>query len=1317
MKAVLRKFVDDSLFDASAAMLEHLKIKFTPQTKVPISFLELYSGATSAPMSKALTDVYSKVANSHFIGTIDEESLKGVDSSFDLSRVIEGKYDTMLVFATELRPGSHLTRTELTTLTRGFNRMASSLPVILFIKNGNFLSLASCVRSEYKQEWRNGEKLGKVAILRDIDCSNPHRGHIDILESIGDKEYPTFDELYKHWLDVFSSELLTKKFYTELYNWYVWALSKDVNVTFPNNPNTEKDDRENIHIKLIRLITRMLFVWFIKQKGLIPDCIFEPKQLTSILLNFDAQSSTEGTYYNAILQNLFFATLNCAVIDEDGNPRRFAASKSGRDTRNLYRYKEMFKLTEQGILELFAKVPFLNGGLFECLDKPKDLYLNQNSDILYDGFSRNATKSPNGNFKYRAFIPNKLFFNDDEKQPGLINLFKRYNFTIEENTPLDVVISLDPELLGRVFENLLAAYNPETQESARKSTGSFYTPRPIVDYMVDEAIKSYLIGRGLDRVTEENLKILFKERLIPSDWTDSDRGIITDILKQVKILDPACGSGAFPMGCLLRIVDIIELLNEGNVDRYQLKLSIIENCVYGVDIQPIAMLICKLRFFISLICEQNDIDFNSPETNFGINTLPNLETKFVAANTLISADIRNYEEDWTNDEKLDRMKEELLSIRHAHFLAKGRAAKKRSEMQDNATRQQLLDYIVSHSQTPDFEKIALYERILQQLSDELEQYKVEIWVDKTRPVVQTLFGIEEHPESLFREDINKNKREELTARIKTVKAEIAKELRKGEITGFEAAVKQITEWNPYDQNSVSPFFDPEWMFCLKDKFDIVIGNPPYISTKGVKEEDKEKYEKEFGFSDDTYNLFTFKGLYLCKDGGTLTYITPKTFWTIQTKRNMRDLLLSNTIRYVFDTANPFKAAMVDTCITQTIKQPMVDGHTVKFYDGTVDLDHPVVFPPILQKVFINTQNSVIFKPTPLNLRIYELYGEKVKELYDKWWDKIETSKKISKYQKELEAYRASLRPGDVALLGCLTEGGQGLATANNGKYIAVRRSTKLAKNIIESRPKKLAEAIKKMKIKVDGLDAYATVKEFLASLSEKEIASLFDNLKEKYGRDIFGQGYIYKVIDDCEMANVDQLTKEEKENGIDSSKNFYVPYDKGDKDGNRWYLETPFAIAWSKENVQFLKTDPKARYQGYTFFFREGFCWIDVNSTYLKARVKANGVFDVLSMSLFTMTKIPDWYFVGLINSELISLYVDNFVNNTSHFQINDARQLPIIIPDSTILDKMEMICKEAISFKERSSSSAIDNKTVEEKLLALQQELDDIVRNYLYGI
>ena len=214
---------------------------------------------------------------------------------------------------------------------------------------------------------------------------------------------------------------------------------------------------------------------------------------------------------------------------------------------------------------------------------------------------------------------------------------------------------------------------------------------------------------------------------------------------------------------------------------------------------------------------------------------------------------------------------------------------------------------------------------------------------------------------------------------------------------------------------------------------------------------------------------------------------------------------------------------------------------------------------------------------------------------------------------------------------------------------------------------------------------FANEKDFLDSLSEKEIATLFDALKEQYGRDIFGQGYLYKIIEDDELANVEDLTKDEKENGIDISKNYYVPYDKGDKDGNRWYLETPFAIAWSKENVQFLKTNSGKKGEGMPvvrnsqFYFREGFCWIDVNSTYLKSRIKTNGVFDVLSMSLFSMTELPDWYYVSLINSEFISSYVDNFINNTSHFQINDARQLPIIIPSDYELEKLREISESSI--------------------------------------
>ena len=136
-----------------------------------------------------------------------------------------------------------------------------------------------------------------------------------------------------------------------------------------------------------------------------------------------------------------------------------------------------------------------------------------------------------------------------------------------------------------------------------------------------------------------------------------------------------------------------------------------------------------------------------------------------------------------------------------------------------------------------------------------------------------------------------------------------------------------------------------------------------------------------------------------------------------------------------------------------------------------------------------------------------------------------------------------------------------------------------------------------------------------------------------------------------------------------------------------------------------MKTDPKAQYQGYKFYFREGFCWIDVNSTYLKSRIKGFGVFDVLSMSLFTQTELPDSYFVGLINSEFISLYVDNFINNTSHFQINDARQLPIVVPSYDMLTDFVYLVTKACSEKKNNLNES--QKTV---LGDIQSQLDELV-------
>ena len=130
------------------------------------------------------------------------------------------------------------------------------------------------------------------------------------------------------------------------------------------------------------------------------------------------------------------------------------------------------------------------------------------------------------------------------------------------------------------------------------------------------------------------------------------------------------------------------------------------------------------------------------------------------------------------------------------------------------------------------------------------------------------------------------------------------------------------------------------------------------------------------------------------------------------------------------------------------------------------------------------------------------------------------------------------------------------------------------------------------------------------------------------------------------------------------------------------------------------------------FYFREGFCWTDVNSTFLKARLKAKGIFDVLSMSLFTTTSLPDLYYVALINSRFISYYVDRFINNTSHFQINDARQLPIVIPTEKQLVRLLSICENAISIKQSEHSPA--NQA--ELLAKVQGTLDSFVFE-LYSI
>ena len=621
--------------------------------------------------------------------------------------------------------------------------------------------------------------------------------------------------------NAFSVEALTKQFYNELFEWYQWAISEDSGVYFPNNTAIEDDDRENIDTKIIRLITRLMFVWFIKQKDLVPNKLFEASFISTILKDFDPESKSSGNYYNAILQNLFFATLNRAIEDEEGKHRGFAKLAS-KDVKTLYRYEEMFSISEDEVIKLFSGIPFLNGGLFECLDKTKTIDGVQKA-YNFDGFSRNDKKFADGRYRNRAFIPNSLFFKQDK---GLFSILSRYNFTIEENTPNEQQVALDPELLGKVFENLLGAYNPETKETARNQSGSFYTPREIVNYMVDESIISYL-GES-DEV---------REMLSPDyQYDPAKRNLYKDItekLKSIKILDPACGSGAFPMGLLNRIVDLITKLSP-ETDVYSLKLQIIENCIYGVDIQSIAVQISKLRFFISLICDCEK-DENKP--NFGIPTLPNLETKFVCANSLIDKKSEEAQGNLFEDPRIQETKDALIRLREDHFMAKSASQKRRLREKD----------------------------------------------DELRLTLATLLA---DNDLATRED-----------------------------------AEQMAKWNPYDQNASSPFFSAEWMFNVKDGFDIIIGNPPYIQLQNNGGELNKLYApcgfQSFASTGDIYCLFYERGWQLLKDNGHLCFITSNKWMRAGYGEKLRTFFANNTdpkLMIDFGGVKIFESATVDTNI-------------------------------------------------------------------------------------------------------------------------------------------------------------------------------------------------------------------------------------------------------------------------------------------------------------------------------------------------------------------------------------------------------------------
>jgi len=909
MKSALANFQTLPLKDAACQFFAELGYK-SSRTLAVDSLAQLQELLDPHGSLNEQTAILSRWRSVHLLFQLSEAEIKSeTDGELDLGMAApwEAKdVRSYVFFALELAlraDGSAPTRTELSQITRALNRLVP-MPVLALFRHGESISLAIINR---RKNLRDGTRdvLTRVSLIREIRCTEPHRAHLDLLRRFSLRTLRqesgairTFADLDNAWQKLLSTQELNQRFYRELVDWFTWAIAEIKLARLPDHTPDDASHRARATQEFtVRLICRTLFAWFLKEMRLVPAELLELYDAADRrrVLTAGNYAPQGNHYYRGILQNIFFQALNRPM-----NQRR----KSGQVAQNdrevakpelkKLAYVGKQNLPEDFAYDLFDRIPYLNGGLFDAL--PED-----NLEFTHE----------EGN----AFIvPNKLFYAKREdgftievgtgkrkaQRPveGLNRIFDRYRFTVAENTPLEEDVALDPELLGLVFENLLAEIDPDAsekeQENIRKASGSYYTPRRIVDYMVNEALHLHLRTEfEKANASRDDLQLL--SRLcyeLPDDGnfaSIADR--VVDALESVRVLDPACGSGAFPMGMLHRMVELLARVDpdnerwiqrlldrlpaamradarrgmEGKSYNYLRKLGLIQKNLYGLDIQPLAALIAKLRFFLTLVIEQ-EVHAADPAHNYGLQALPNLETNLLCANSLADAG------------------HDLLS---GDVLSELRAA--REEYYQPQTSRERRD--------------ALSLTIGQKLATLFPGF-----AQKTKGIVPT------GATHLDRENMRRQQ---------------------------DAA--WLAEWFKH-ATLAAPFFNVETFFpeLVGDgarhpaPFHIVIGNPPY---GGTKIPDEVKDALGLG-SKDPYGAFIarFMGdparpspLAEC---GVLAYIVSDTFMTIKTHRPLREQLLRHRVHKMIRVSGDTFKATVNCAVILTQRGPAPAEHTCQMADLT-----------------------------------------------------------------------------------------------------------------------------------------------------------------------------------------------------------------------------------------------------------------------------------------------------------------------------------------------------------------------------------------------
>jgi len=696
-----------------------------------------------------------------------------------------------------------------------------------------------------------------------------HTAKSQLLEILAnDSEDPSLEEL----IEAFNIETVTKEFYQK-YRELFDRMTENLKELIENDFEIEKDFREK-QIKprdfARKTMGQITFLYFLQKKGWFGVRAGEEwgtgvKNFVRKL--FEKRETYGSNFFNDVLEPLFYEAL-----------------AQDRGPGDIY-----IRLNN-------VRMPFLNGGLFEPLN----------------GYSWETTN---------ITLSDELFSNnnktkEDDQGDGILDIFDRYNFTVNESEPLEVEVAVDPEMLGKVFENLIP-------ENIRKGKGAYYTPRPIVHYMCQESLINYLDTELSHTVEKETIEAFIRNESSQLDLTDelkSNAQKIDDLLANIKVCDPAVGSGAFPLGLLTGIVKARVKIGEyidSKYSIYDLKLQAISNSIYGVDIDPGAIEIAKLRFWLSLVVEQ---DAPSP--------LPNLDHKIMQGNSLIS----EYEGIRLFDDK-------LLENNESRYARIDQLEKIRDSEQKD------LAILVRKGEYTSTSKADLEEKI-KPIIKEIKSLKRKNIEESGDMLKQSsgLFDPEDNVNKKIAQNtaraLNAKKAELISTHSQSEKERLKKQIeeltwRLIEITLQERGeLDKLKEIKELRRQRIKPFFiwKLEFADVFKNKrgFDVIIGNPPYIKEYTEKSAfDGLRESPYYQGKMDLWYLFACNGLDILNDRAILSFIATNNWVTNFGASKMRSKVI-NDARILklldFNNFKIFDSAAIQTMIMMFQKDSISDNY-------------------------------------------------------------------------------------------------------------------------------------------------------------------------------------------------------------------------------------------------------------------------------------------------------------------------------------------------------------------------------------------------------